>query len=354
MSGAISREQQFLINFGGIIMVLIVGVVVYQMFTGGGDVMLADMSPQRPVVQVTRPGGEGLEVNKDAGSQPKSWLDSKQPARIFSPPAQNPAPQKVEPPADQVRSIKAPAELQASWNGQPLKPLRQDEMNLSPTKTPAGTQSVSVMEGGRATGAQMPKNKPEPVVPAPPAFKPAPLSVAPRKVRLSAPQAPVPVPSRQVTQIRRPAPTQAVRNQAPAQVQPPRRAPIQPAYTMPPQVAKTPSLPSMRPIQPNRAPAQTFRIPPQNVAPAAPRGGYSVQVSSFSDNMRASGLRQRLGSLPFNGQNLPVHVTTAAVKGKTYYRVRLGPFPNREVANQARLYLQQRTGQSGQIVAPGR
>ncbi|ABK45982.1 Sporulation domain protein [Magnetococcus marinus MC-1] len=352
MSGAIRREQQFLINFGGLIMVLIVGMVVYEMFTGGGDIMLADLGSQRPVVQVTRPGGEGLKVNSAAASQPQSWLTSSQPARIFAAPP-NKAPSKQEEPVDQVKEIKPPSELQASWN-RPTSTLRADDMNLSPpqpSQSPAGTQSVSLMQDGQATGAQMPAPTVEPVVPAPPANKPAPLSLAPRKISEPATQTPVPV---TVASTTTPIP---VSQPLPVPVQPQYKAPIQPAYRMPAPINQTPALPSMRAIQPTpapAAPAQAYQMPSQNVAQAAPTSGYSVQVSSFSDTIHANGLRQRLASLPFNGQYLPVYTTTAEVKGKLYYRVRLGPFPNREVANQARLYLQQRTGQSGQIVAPGR
>nr|CRH07878.1 Conserved protein of unknown function. Sporulation domain protein [Candidatus Magnetococcus massalia] len=371
MKGTISREQQFLVNFGGALMIVIVGVVVYQMFSGGGGAdFVKDMTPQDPVVQVTRPSGEGLMVKENAASERKSWLDAPKPARIFAKQEPKDAAAKglATEPMDKVRSIKPPQDLNATWNksnaaGQ-AKPV--PGFAPKPATLPRDTQSMTLMAGGQTPPgrapqpamvpkAATPKVAAAPTQPA--ASKPAALSVAPRK------RAPQPIQPFQLSRTHTPqaaaqrngsAPVRYVprSNSAPPQQLQPR---TQNRFNIPVQARPTqaPLTNTMAKVAPKRQP-NSFTIPPRQAPEASKPRGYSVQVISFVDNMRANAMRQRLSALPFNGRGLPAYTVSASIKGKTYHRVRLGPFPDRATAERARNYVLQRTGQNGQVINPGR
>jgi septal ring-binding cell division protein DamX len=60
------------------------------------------------------------------------------------------------------------------------------------------------------------------------------------------------------------------------------------------------------------------------------RGPYAVQVAAVTDRAAAAALAERL-----RRQGLPATTVTATAKGKTWYRLRVGSFPNREAAVRA-------------------
>lgn len=59
-------------------------------------------------------------------------------------------------------------------------------------------------------------------------------------------------------------------------------------------------------------------------------GTYTVQVAAMADRAAAAAMAERL-----RRQGLPVATTAAAAKGRTWHRLRIGPFPSREAAAQA-------------------
>ena len=73
------------------------------------------------------------------------------------------------------------------------------------------------------------------------------------------------------------------------------------------------------------------RWPPAPSWPAAaPRGEFAVQVGAFATRARAEGLREALAR---DGE--AATVTEAEVGGDICFRVRLGPYPDRETARAA-------------------
>ena len=62
--------------------------------------------------------------------------------------------------------------------------------------------------------------------------------------------------------------------------------------------------------------------------------GWAVQVASYP---RSEEAEKRLVSLQAGGHS--AYVVHALVKGQTWYRVRIGPYPSPEEAGQARNHL---------------
>ena len=74
--------------------------------------------------------------------------------------------------------------------------------------------------------------------------------------------------------------------------------------------------------------------------------GYVVQVGSFSQQQNAASLKDKLVASGF-----PAFVQTAAIGAKSIYRVKVGPRPNRDGADQLRLRLIDKASVEGIIVA---
>ena len=63
---------------------------------------------------------------------------------------------------------------------------------------------------------------------------------------------------------------------------------------------------------------------------ARPAGGFAVQVGAFASRARAESLRE---ALTLDGD--VATITEAEVGGDTFFRVRLGPYPDRQTARAA-------------------
>jgi DedD protein len=101
--------------------------------------------------------------------------------------------------------------------------------------------------------------------------------------------------------------------------------------------------PAAEPAAPEPPPA------PQEPAaePAAgPLGSWVVQVGSFSNESNAVGLRDKLRQGGFTTQ-----VEKVRVSGKTHYRVRVGPFLERDEAEQKRNQLADKFKLSGRVLS---
>ncbi|MBF0159347.1 MAG: SPOR domain-containing protein [Magnetococcales bacterium] len=89
--------------------------------------------------------------------------------------------------------------------------------------------------------------------------------------------------------------------------------------------------------------------------PAKTVDGFTVQFGSYSDTANAGKMVQRLSQLALNGK--PVHAYQSPVvaeQGRTYYRVRVGPFTTYDEADRAGRFLQQKSGHAARVVQPGR
>ena len=98
--------------------------------------------------------------------------------------------------------------------------------------------------------------------------------------------------------------------------------PTDQAVAVTPEPAPAPATPTVVP-QPRPEPAPARPEP----MPAAPNGGWAVQLGSFSTRATADGLATRMKA---NG--VPAFVMPVNTGAKTLYRVRIGPLPDREAA----------------------
>ena len=88
---------------------------------------------------------------------------------------------------------------------------------------------------------------------------------------------------------------------------------------------------------PRKPPADRAATPETELAAAVapvPKSGYLIQVSSTQSARDADGLKARLTLLGLSAQ-----VNKASIKGKTWYRVRVGPFNSAQAVQQARKQL---------------
>lgn len=119
----------------------------------------------------------------------------------------------------------------------------------------------------------------------------------------------------------------------------PDEAPQPPTPQKPPEEAVTP--PADIPPKPVEAPASVGK--PAVVIPA---GSWVVQVVSLSSKANALVLRDKLRKGGFSTQ-----VEQVRVEGKTHYRVRVGPFLQRDEADRARKQIAERFKQNGRVMS---
>ena len=98
--------------------------------------------------------------------------------------------------------------------------------------------------------------------------------------------------------------------------------------------------PAAEPAPPEPPPA------PAAEPAAGPLGSWVVQVGSFSNESNAVGLRDKLRQGGFTTQ-----VEKVRVSGKTHYRVRVGPFLERDEAEQKRNQLADKFKLSGRVLS---
>lgn len=88
--------------------------------------------------------------------------------------------------------------------------------------------------------------------------------------------------------------------------------------------------------RPRKPPADIAATPEaeQTAAAPVPKSGYLIQVSSTQSARDADGLKAQLAMLGLHAQ-----VNKASIKGKTWYRVRVGPYNSAQAVQQARRQL---------------
>jgi DedD protein len=96
---------------------------------------------------------------------------------------------------------------------------------------------------------------------------------------------------------------------------------------------------------PEQPPAPAPQVPAAETE-AGPLGSWVVQVGSFSSQQNAVGLRDKLRQGGFTTQ-----VEKVRVAGKTHYRVRVGPFLERDEAEQKRKQLAGKFKLSGRVLS---
>lgn len=122
-------------------------------------------------------------------------------------------------------------------------------------------------------------------------------------------------------------------------VSPSRNDPVDAAVAAAVQERSLPGAPSRKPVAQTEAPAQQATVASKPTSPNSPslavQPTHVVQVGAFDSNKAAldffDGLSDRLGTL-LNGK--APDIQRAEVRGRTYHRLRIGPFTSKSSADQ--------------------
>lgn len=158
-------------------------------------------------------------------------------------------------------------------------------------------------------------------------------TVAPAPVETTASRSAIPKPSTQPAA--KPAPKPAT-----VTISKPKPAP------KPTTVAKTEPKPVAKPkpaAKPVEKPAETPKpaeVEAKKPAQTLPSGGWVIQVGSYGKQANADGMRKKLEAKGYR-----VIVTSSQVNGKTFHRVRVGPYPTKTDAQGSAKNLEKMLGQ---------
>ncbi len=326
-----NREQQLFLVAGGTILLLILGVVIFNMVQPPGKGIKKETLTPRPVVVLnSRPDG----TTKKRLNSP--WISSVSPAAIFSNDQKTISGSQEEPEVEAVssRTIKKPAEAP----GERSRETPREEQAQKSRRSSIGpmdqvgedwTPNAGSLESARI--ASVPARK-------------RPLQLAVPKIdrdKIGKSQPPR-------KKISVPPPHRSIDRKSPL---------VQVTIEKPVPSRVENSKPSVRKV-PKKPAVVAKKSPPSRIAakrPAVPKSGFSVQVASFSNSANARALTQRLGALTFERGKLPVYRSSVTVSsGKTYHRVRVGPFNGRGQAQRAAQFVRRSANLNGTVMPPGR
>ncbi|MBF0191672.1 MAG: SPOR domain-containing protein [Magnetococcales bacterium] len=314
MKASPNREQFLFLVTGGIILVLILMVVIFNMVRTPGD-LIAEKEPQpTPKVKV---GDRTADSNKSA------WLTQVAPAPIFNPDgAQNPTEPKVE---IDAKDLTAPdnsqpdaSKPQEAWNPKEASALESARLESRPLSRDGGLTPAKNTPGESHSPPPMPRMA---------ADGPGSRTAPPAPVRGET--AHPPQPSAQDAE-------RADHGNDPnaALGSPPRR--------------QTKNAPKNQTDEPEESADPNDKTLQKSATP--PPAGFSVQVASFNDTEHATALANKLSNLMFDGKRMPVYQNSQKTGKKSVFRVRLGPFPTQARAQQAANLANAKTGVKGTIL----
>lgn len=290
MKASANREQFLFLVTGGIILVLILLVVIFNMVRSPGDLIAEKEVQPVPKVKVG-------DRTPEEGKSP--WLTQVAPAAVFNTESQSKTDGKVEIDAKdltaQDQNAQHPEKTQEAWNPKEASALESARLDSRPL----------TREGGL-----------------PPArTPPAPLS-SPGDGR-NAPPAP------------------KMDGTAGRNVPPPPQMGAQDLHAGDAMAALASSPKRQTKGQKNPqddAESEDGPDPDQNtprVSETPPTGTYSVQVASFNDTEHANALITKINGILIDGKKTPAYMNSQKTGNKTVYRVRMGPFPSQAKAQQA-------------------
>jgi cell division septation protein DedD len=335
MKASPNREQQLFLITGGVILLLILAVVIFNMVRSPTE-LVEDEVTKRPMVRLTdklgrtnhypegAPNGTAAVFGNHADNKELNFEKIK--PRAIVKPGEKPADPPAEDNPEHVLGGQTPDErLEGGWN-------------RSPADLEASRREVELaLEAKKKKAAAAAKKKKAAAVAAAKRKKAA--AEAEKKAKIALKKAPV----EPVTKRTEPVAdfSKAIANVVTKQkqAQQAQAQPVKPAVV----VASKP------PARSKAKPAYSTAKPSGNVTS---KNGYSVQIASLSSTQRAQVLEDRLRAFIFDGKRMPVYQGTATVGAKTYYRVRLGPFSSRTKAERAGRLIQSKIGMDGRLIKP--
>ncbi|NGZ05366.1 MAG: hypothetical protein G8237_03335 [Magnetococcales bacterium] len=308
MKAAPNREQFLFLVTGGIILVLILMVVIFNMVRSPSDLIVEKENQPAPKVKVN---------DRAPDSHKSAWLTQVAPAPIFNPDSPNKADGKVEIDAKDLTSApngaKEPNQPAPGWSAKDASSLESARLESRPVTTDAGlnqARTSSAPGGSHAAPPPMPK-----------------MAAEILGARTTPPQ---------------PAPQESMRTE---HANDPKSA-----------LASAPKRQSKndknQPEESDEAEESTDSGKPLAKNSPPPANGFSVQVASFNDTEHATALANKLSSMMFDGKRMPVYQNNQTIGKKTVYRVRLGPFPTQARAQQAANLANAKVGVRGSVLGP--
>ncbi|MBF0145785.1 MAG: SPOR domain-containing protein [Magnetococcales bacterium] len=387
MKTSSNREQQLFLVAGGAILFLILAVVVFNMISTPSPVPeelakpiskvnIADAQIAAAVKEANNPWKINNESNTILPEAPPPdnsvYLAPKEvrlPSQSGSEAAADPlgnARQLLEPtPALPPGPGNNVAKPPAAHN--PSNVPAHNDVAVEPARTEAEPHPATATPAPRPQQVEKPVNKQQqpsptmsapaktvkPVAAIPPATPAAPQATvhepANKAARVTTPQV-IPEPANKTTRVASPQVIPPNEPQKPAQptTKPAPAAKIDYSEAITQVIARQfnqaetsgAAKPTVKPTTATASPA-----------PVKPSGSsFQIQIASFATADKAKMMADKVGSVTFQGRRMPVSQTSATVSGKTYFRVRAGPFVSRNNAEAALQSLGQ-AGIAGSIVS---
>jgi cell division septation protein DedD len=381
MKASPNREQQLFLITGGVILLLILAVVIFNMVRSPTKIV-EEEETQRPMVKLTdklgrtgryAPGGMGTAAVFGNHDDDKALNFESIKPRAIRTPEQG----ELPPDAAQNNSASYPAtsepvlggqtpdeRLTGGWNRSPSDleatrheiALKLEEKKRKAAQLEEKKRKAAQLEEKKRKAAQLEEEKRRAAEPPPPppvqSAKVAPKKVEPiRRLVVKKVQAPTGVKKRTepVADF-----SQAIADMVKQNKQLARKSARQPIQA--PVVERQPVAPrnpaSTKWVKPPPVVVSSRKPAPSTKSSVTTKNGYSVQIASLSSPARAQALQEKLRSFMLSGKRLPVYQGTAVVGSKTYYRVRLGPFTSRTQAEKAERLIQSQTGMAGRLIKP--
>ncbi len=327
MKASPNREHLLFLVTGGIILILILVVVVFNMVRTPQDLSTEEEQASTPKVKV---GDRSINPVKS------SWLTQVAPAPIF-----NTEPNRLQPePAKEIglqdststtTDLQPPEKPENPWNNKSGSSLEFERLN---------TPVISTEE---IVAQQIKKPFTPPTAKLPPPKAP------------TAPEQQTTMPKKQKVVVAKPSITQedqAVEESA-ANQDDNEEVAQHSASPAPKRINKT-STKSVTPDADSNRRESTSTSPKPIVksAPKPPpeeKSGFSVQIASYNDDTHAEELVAKLARIMFNGRRMPTYKSTQWLHGKTLYRVHMGPFTDEKQAQRAANLVRKKTGMKGLI-----
>ncbi|MEO5327896.1 MAG: SPOR domain-containing protein [Magnetococcus sp. THC-1_WYH] len=348
MKTSSNREQQLFLVTGGAILFLILAVVVFNMISTPSAVPEKHVEPVSKVLTAESQTAEATQEPHDA------WKIN------IGPGVNPPAPQSQDNTVYLTpREIQTPTQAQAESDpaaapATAIDPLGKSRQMLESTPVVANAEPKATAPAPKTPSMEPKATAPAPKTP-PVATNHAAAAPAPTRPEPEARhQAEKPVAEKPINK-QQPAPVKVVK--APEKPVPP---PEPPKAAQAPKTDYSEAIAQViaKQFNPSETAAAKRTVPskqqpPEVSKPPATSSGssYQIQIASFSTSDKAKALADRVGAVVFQGRRMPVSQSNITVNGKSYFRVRAGPFVNRNNAEAALQALSQKAGVSGSILA---
>jgi DedD protein len=284
------------------LLLVAISVGIFLVIVIGASILV--LSPKKDGTETARPIPAGASGFQALPSPEAAPYEAGQPAMVDA--------------ADMVRNREGLPGLETP----PSHTMAQENnfyVNTDPSRNPGPEKAVPSQEGSPLT-INVPRPYSAAVPDTPPVGRAAPQETSPGSQPSSEKIASSGESAAQEPAVKTPAPAKPSVAIAPRPTPRPVTPTAKPSPVSAPPAAKPPAPPATARAAPSRPPAEP--VPPRT------QEDYWVQTGSFSAQTRAEGVRETLAS-----KGITSIIENRDVDGKTYFRVRVGPYTSQNEAN---------------------